>query len=75
VLASPPNIDLLPGLLCMYYPRKKTYATADEASVALRQIAVTYMERGIFDERLVVFDCCDHWHTGRPRVRESPRTA
>lgn len=66
MLASPPS-----HLLCMYFPTKKLYETADQASCALRDVAVSYMKGGVYDDRLRVFSCHDHWHLGRIKIERA----
>ena len=59
--------ETAPGVVCMYYVSKRVYETADEASVALREIAVKYMELGHPEPDLMVYPCCDHYHLGRKK--------
>ena len=56
-----------PESVCIYYPTKEVYATADEASCALREVAVLYMEQGRYDPRLRPYECHGHWHLGRSK--------
>ena len=72
MLALPPEIALLPDVSCMYYANKKLYVTADQASCALREVAVKYMTRGCYDPRLEVYACHGHWHIGRVRDKKTP---
>lgn len=62
MLASPPE------LTCIYFPNKTRYETADEASCALREVAVAYMKGNVYDQSLTVYQCrAGHWHLGRNR--------
>lgn len=65
MLACPPETSTCP------FPRKVRFGTADEASLALRDVARIYMAKGCYDPRLIAYVCDDHWHLGRhPRARE-----
>lgn len=68
MLASPPET-----IACIYFPTKKLYTTADEASIALRHIALDYMARGDYDPTLLAFECHGHYHHGRPRARDTKK--
>lgn len=57
--------ELAPDVTCLYYPEKRIYRTADQASCALRSAAIKFMRRGSYSERLVVYPCQDHWHLGK----------
>jgi hypothetical protein len=62
MLAAPPDVA------CIYFPRKDLYQTADEASRALRAVALARMERGDYDPRLLAYECHGHYHLGRVRT-------
>lgn len=62
MLAAAPETET-----CWYFPRKALYLTADEASVALRDVARIHMDRGRFDPRLRAFPCGEHYHLGRTK--------
>lgn len=69
MLACPPEAST-----CAFFPHKVRFATADEASLALRDVARIYMAKGCYDTRLIAYECDDHWHLGRypRRAHERP---